>query len=1401
MIAKVIKQRGMSWSGSAGTQGTVTQGTMTMQDVYNYPLSPNTSLTDAPTYTSLTQTWAGMDTSAVVTNYNVVTGMSDETITVTYPNGTKSKQISYINPGQYNDGLMNQNETLDSSNTLLGKSKIYMQQGDYASFRPTKIEMTDELNQMTYKTYTYGTTNYNQVISLKEYNYAGSLYRDMRMTYENTNAYYIYHHIFNLVKTNEVYDASNVRQSKTDYDYDTAAVQDTPGVVMYDVSYDPNTPEYCYACGECLEYQDDICLMYAGEEISNEDAAYKGNVTRITQYSDAASSSGAIYYDNTYDITGNQRTTVTNCCQQMSFDYTTSTQYSQPEHHTKGSATLTAYQMTEGATYDFNTSAMKTSTDFNGRTTTISYDTLVRPTLVTLSTGGKKTTVYGDSTLSLTQTAQLADNTVASKTIVTFNGRGQTQISKYQAGTSNWNAIQMKYDTMDRNWKTSLPYDDSTSPSLWTEYTYDTLSRIKQIIAADNSISENFYNESTRPGSASSSAGQTARSRDAWGRERWARTDDFGRLAEVVEPNPTGDGSVSYTGSLVTNYTHDILDRLTQTEQGGQYRYFKYDSLGRLTRQKLAEQTATLNDAGTYVGAGQTGAQWGEAFWYDARSNVTQKTDARGVKTNFNYILTYGVLGYTITGPDPFNRLRDISYDVSGPHDTSINIIASHNVFYDYMTTGNQERIKKIESTGLVKEEYIYDTEGRVSDYNQTITGYGSSYELKTSYTFDTLNRVTDITYPKQYGISGSPRKDVQNSYDVASRLSTLKVDSQQQAGDIIYNVFSQATSMNIGPSGTNQINESSTFDPQTGLLTNQKVTRNSVNLLDLSYDYARNGSVGTTSSGITGSLTKILDNVDHNKDRLYQYDALGRLITAKGGIAAGATGVTANWTQSYTYDRYGNKLTTSASGITANSMAVPVDGLASLSYTSSTNRISTSGYEYDPAGNLTRGQSPSGAWQRYEYDQAGKLMYVKDDTGYIQQTNEYNGSGVRLTSWSYASLDITYYATSGGSVIGEYITQFGSSILTWSKSYVYAGGRLLSTITNSSGSEVTEYQHPDKLGTRLVTNGATQYEQSTLPFGTYLAGESTGATNRPFTSYERSSVANLDFAKNRSYTTGQSRFTQVDPIGLNAVRVINPQSLNMYAYVGNDPINYTDPSGLFMAGPNTWYVTVTADHNPVSWDALYWDLFGRYTPIGNTSPRGDPETLGGGGGQGGEQPNENFSKDCVQMLKDYGVWDKVQEILKNPPLVDVDAIEALDSALSFIGLPGAVETSGTYWFGKLAYSGETVGHAFDVLAKEKGAVVNINPTITNVLNNGDGGKRGIYYRGSQSNLLNEPNWLLHEIVHLVVPDVFTNRGDIKNPDEILIKEFGIIKKGNENPYQTVSRFFNNGCKPGDRKQ
>jgi RHS repeat-associated protein len=240
---------------------------------------------------------------------------------------------------------------------------------------------------------------------------------------------------------------------------------------------------------------------------------------------------------------------------------------------------------------------------------------------------------------------------------------------------------------------------------------------------------------------------------------------------------------------------------------------------------------------------------------------------------------------------------------------------------------------------------------------------------------------------------------------------------------------------------------------------------------------------------------------------------------------------------------------------------------LASLAYTNAqsqtvTNRITTAGYEYDPAGNQTRGQTENGVWLRSKYDAAGRLAQVLTDTSAVLETYSYGATNERLVTTSNSGTS-TFYAWEGGQVIAEY-SNVGTTGLSWNKHYVYLGGRLLAT-TQASG---TQYYHPDRLGTRLVTDGTSGTvvtEQANLPFGTALTGESSGASNnRRFTSYDRSTNTGLDYAVNRFYNAAQGRFTQVDPIGMASVSLTDPQTLNLYVYVGNDPINRIDPDGLF---------------------------------------------------------------------------------------------------------------------------------------------------------------------------------------------------------------------------------------------
>src|SRR5205085_1379744 len=133
-------------------------------------------------------------------------------------------------------------------------------------------------------------------------------------------------------------------------------------------------------------------------------------------------------------------------------------------------------------------------------------------------------------------------------------------------------------------------------------------------------------------------------------------------------------------------------------------------------------------------------------------------------------------------------------------------------------------------------------------------------------------------------------------------------------------------------------------------------------------------------------------------------------------------------------------------------------------------NRISTTGYEYDAAGNLTRSQASGGGWQRFEYDAANRLVNVKTDSGTLIASYTYGESNQRLIT-TEGSLK-TYYISDGEATIAEYTEVNSSGVVQWSKSYVYLEARLLATLQpNGVGGEYTQFHHPDMLGTRLITN------------------------------------------------------------------------------------------------------------------------------------------------------------------------------------------------------------------------------------------------------------------------------------------------------------------------------------------
>ncbi len=130
----------------------------------------------------------------------------------------------------------------------------------------------------------------------------------------------------------------------------------------------------------------------------------------------------------------------------------------------------------------------------------------------------------------------------------------------------------------------------------------------------------------------------------------------------------------------------------------------------------------------------------------------------------------------------------------------------------------------------------------------------------------------------------------------------------------------------------------------------------------------------------------------------------------------------------------------------------------------------------------------------------------------------------------------------------------------------IYWDGTLLA---NRSGNGQTYYSHKDVLGTtRLRTNyqGHTAALESSLAFGDGFQQTVwipwADQDNDQFAGQEYDAETGTDHATFRQYGAAQGRWMSPDQYD-GSYDFSNPQSLNRYSYVLNNPFSYTDPSGL----------------------------------------------------------------------------------------------------------------------------------------------------------------------------------------------------------------------------------------------
>jgi len=295
--------------------------------------------------------------------------------------------------------------------------------------------------------------------------------------------------------------------------------------------------------------------------------------------------------------------------------------------------------------------------------------------------------------------------------------------------------------------------------------------------------------------------------------------------------------------------------------------------------------------------------------------------------------------------------------------------------------------------------------------------------------------------------------------------------------------------------------------------------------------------------------------------------------------------------------------------------------------------------YGYDSRGNRTSVTLPTGATTTLAYDQANRL------TGYgSSATYGYNGDGLRMSKTVSGTTTPFTWDPSGSLPL---LLSDGSS------SYVYGLGG--SPVEQISSSGTVTYLHQDQLGsTRLLTD-STGTVTGTYTFDSF--GNITASTGSPTTlllyaGQYRDAESGLSYLRARYYDPSTAQFLTRDPL---AAKTHSP-----YGYGGDDPVNATDPSGLYEYY-TSWDLGPAGNHTPE--EAMWY--------LEHDSNAVFPWQVEGTNGETSLELGHQYSlhtntlRPCLPPFGCYG---------PDPVLV----INESSTSFTFLGLPGHLEGFGS---------------------------------------------------------------------------------------------------------------------------
>ena len=651
--------------------------------------------------------------------------------------------------------------------------------------------------------------------------------------------------------------------------------------------------------------------------------------------------------------------------------------------------------------------------------------------------------------------------------------------------------------------------------------------------------------------------GNVIRRTDPLGASETMEYDARNRLVRRVDKNGNvtrtqydGNGNTTArTNALghITQFVYDHNDRLVELiDPLGNSSTRTYDSVGRLVAETDAQGNTTrrrYDKVGNVVSFLDADGVVASAIAYDELDLAIATTDALGNVAQTRYDSVQRPIEFV----DPLGRSTQLTYDKIGRLvrvDDPSGRFTSQRFFGDDVVAGmrdgagaetsfnydDQNRVRQFTpATGSVAQiTWEYDERGLPTD--ERLPG-----GARKSYEYDDASRLTRIDYS---GEGSRPSK--QYAYDSNGNLTTVRSGGAVQLRRS-FDGLNRVTSFNDAHGDTLRY----AYDPNGNL---QRLTYPDGKAVQYEYDSA-NRLVATvdwaqrrTTFGYNSNSQLTDITFPNGTTRRMEYDAAGRLVRRRDLTSGGMPIVDYRYgydplgmideeysggpsqpayqpaAMSFTYRNDGRFQTINGSAATYD---------ARRNLTSLPNGTAT----YDADANLING--PDGA---YEYDAEDRLIaWTK------------SGGRTRLTVNPHSGLDqILVQRAANGST-----TRF-----------VYGGGLLY----EESGAGIRVF-HYDQRGSTVAFTGVNGTMIGTAAYGPYgELIEQSGQSQSIFLFCGLFGVVSdgsgLNYMRFRWYSSDLKRFLTPDS---HYGDIADPSSLNLYAYAGNNPVNFVDPRGEFL--------------------------------------------------------------------------------------------------------------------------------------------------------------------------------------------------------------------------------------------